>query len=158
MLRSSWIPLVAVALTAGCSQSVKINPAPAVPVATRWNATLATPQSLAGVVQVHGSAWMAPANATDSSRTVVYVSITNATPGGLHPWAIHLGQCGSDQGVLGPPNAYPPLRVGNDGTANARITLSIPLPSSGDYYANISASSANINTVLACGNLAAPSR
>jgi hypothetical protein len=154
-----WRSLLSVGVVlAGCHRSVEINPSPAIPMASRWNATLASPTNLAGAVQVRGSAWMAPVSRTDSSRTLVAIDIMNATPGGLHPWAVHQGQCRSDEGVFGSPSAYPPLHVKGDGTASAHTTLSIPVPTSGNYYVSVVASPSNTQTVIACGNFAAPAK
>lgn len=121
---------------------------------SRWNATIATPAALAGAIDIHGTAWMAPS----SGRTIAGVTISNAAPGGVHPWHVHQGQCGSNGAILGPADAYPPLNVANDGTASAQANLDIPLPQSGEYHVNVHASSDNMGTIVACGNLAPPSR
>jgi hypothetical protein len=142
----------------GCHSSVQINPAPNSRQADRWTAVLVSPQSLTGAVQIHGSAWMGPASASDSAHTLVSVSISNAAPGGVHPWSIHQGQCDSDQGVFDERAAYRALRVGGDGKAESAVTLNTPFPRSGLYYIRIDASSTNKDLVIACGNMAAPSR
>ena len=79
---------------------------------TRWHANLASPASLAGVVQMNGSASMAPS--PDSSGTNVTLDLANASPGGLHPWAVHYGQCGDnmDRGVFGSLEMYSPAQGG----------------------------------------------
>ena len=38
-----------------------------------------------------------------SGNTTVSLDLANATPGGLHPWQLHRGQCGSDDGIVGSP-------------------------------------------------------
>jgi Cu/Zn superoxide dismutase len=121
---------------------------------SRWNATLATPSALTGALDIRGTAWMAPS----AGRTLAGVSISNAAPGGVHPWHIHEGRCGGNGAILGPPGAYPPLKVATDGTARAQANLDIPLPQSGQYYVNVHASSDNMGTIIACGNLAPPVR
>ncbi|HEX6104194.1 MAG TPA: hypothetical protein VFZ26_01340 [Gemmatimonadales bacterium] len=145
-------------LAAGCggSRAVEIDPQQQV-VGSRWNATLATPAGLAGVTQVRGSGWMG-ADDRDSSRTQAYVNISNSTPGGRHPWHVHVGQCGNDQGILGSAEAYPLLEVGGNGRAEARAAVDIPVPTSGQYFISVHASPNNLGTVIACGNLAPPSR
>jgi hypothetical protein len=154
-MRSVLAAGLAVAV-AGCgSQAVSINP-DAQPVAGRWNATLATPAGLAGAIQVRGMGWMA--GTKDSTETAAHVEITNAAPGGEHPWHVHLGQCGSDRGILGEADAYPVLKVGGNGKAEADAKLKIPLPRTGQYFINVHASAANMGTIVACGNLAPPSR
>jgi hypothetical protein len=140
----------------GGGQAVEINPREAI-VGTRWNATLATPANLVGASQIRGRAWMAQPD-RDSTRTRASVSIENAVPGGQHPWHVHVGQCGSNGGILGAPEAYQPLDVGGNGRAESTADLALPLPASGQYYVNVHASPNNLGTIIACGNLAPPSR
>jgi hypothetical protein len=157
-MRTAGIVGLVVSLAAlGCGgHGVKINP-DAQPIANRWNATLSTPAGLAGAVQVRGSGWMG-AKDKDASQTEAYVAIENAVPGGRHPWHVHVGQCGADRGVLGPADAYPILKVGGNGKADATAKLPIPLPLTGQYFVNVHASPSNMGTIVACGNLAPPSR
>jgi len=138
----------------GGSRAVEIDPAQQV-VGNRWNATLATPAELAGVSQVRGRGWMG-ADQRDSARTRASVSISNAVPGGRHPWHVHLGQCGNDQGILGGAEAYQILEVGGNGQAEASAALALPVPVSGQYFINVHASPDNLGTIIACGNLATP--
>ena len=123
---------------------------------TRWNAVLATPAGLAGAVQIKGVATMAPAS--NASNTVVSVNLSNATPGGLHPWQLHRGQCGADEGVWGSQDAYKVLKVDNSGRASGSVTVPAVMPMTGLYYVSVSASAANPETIVACGNLAPPAR
>jgi hypothetical protein len=149
--------LMTAATLAGCGgHAVKIDPN-AQPVANRWNAVLATPAGLAGAIQVRGTGWLA-GDPKDTGQSRAHVEITNASPGGVHPWHIHRGQCGNDMGILGPADAYKPLKVGGDGEAKADATLPFPLPGSGDYFINVHASAQNMGTIVACGNLAPPAR
>jgi hypothetical protein len=149
--------LAAVAITAGCGgHAVQINNK-AQPVGSRWNAVLSTPAGLAGAIQVRGEGWMQRAE-KDTSQTVAHVEITNAAPGGQHPWHVHRGQCGTDLGILGPPEAYHVLKVGGDGKAKEDATLPVPLPAAGQYFINVHASAQNMSTIVACGNLAPPIR
>ncbi len=140
----------------GGSKAVEINPA-AKPVGARWNAVLATPASMAGAVQIHGTAWL-EADAANGQQMLAHVSIANAAPGGEHPWHIHIGRCGADQGIFGPPESYGILRVGDRGQAEGDATIPRALPRSGQYFVNVHASKENMSTIVACGNLAPPSR
>ena len=101
-----------------------------------------------------GSASMAPG--TKRGTTQVVLNLGNTAPGGLHPWAIHLGQCSQDEGVFGEPQNYPPLHVSANGTGQANATVAINTPISGSYFVSVQASSANSELTVACGNLAAP--
>jgi hypothetical protein len=121
---------------------------------SRWHANLATPANLAGAVQMNGSASMAPA--TKSGHTTVSLDLANATPGGLHPWQLHLGQCGSDEGVFGSADAYRVAKVGRDGRATSTATVPVETPTTGSYFVIVRASAANNAMTVACGNLAPP--
>jgi hypothetical protein len=152
--------LVAILLTlAGCGgggRAVEINPREQL-VGTRWNATLATPAQMEGATQVRGNGWMGVGDG-DSLRTRAHVSITNAVPGGRHPWHVHVGRCGNDQGIFGAAEAYEPLEVGGNGQAESTAELNVPVPREGQYFINVHASPNNMGTTIACGNLAPPSR
>ena len=122
----------------------------------RWSGTLASPSSLAGAVQMKGSVTMTPGS--NDGRTVVTANLSNATPGGVHPWQLHHGQCGSDDGVVGDAGAYHALKVDDYGRASSSATLSMTMPTTGSYHVSVGASAANPETIVACGNLAPPSR
>jgi hypothetical protein len=120
----------------------------------RWHANLATPAELAGAVQMNGSASMAPG--TKRGTTIVSLNLANATPGGLHPWQLHRGQCGSDEGVFGAADLYHAAKVGRDGRATSSATVPIETPTTGSYFVIVRASAANDAVTVACGNLAPP--
>lgn len=153
------LALVATALTLGACST--FQPKSAVEMKTAdvtlnssWHARIASPSELAGAVQMNGSASMAPGE--KRGTTEVVMKLGNTSPGGVHPWAVHLGQCGADQGVFGALEDYPPLRVGADGTGASKATVALDTPSGGDYFVSVQASSANHDLTVACGNLAAP--
>lgn len=125
---------------------------------TQWNATLASPESLAGITQMNGSASMAPSR--DSTSTIVTINLANASPGGLHPWEARRGECGApfSSRAFGSTDAYESLKVDSDGRASARVSIPSRTPTSGRYFVVVHASRANANTVVACGNLAEPTR
>jgi hypothetical protein len=130
------------------SQDVNLN--------LRWHANLATPADLAGAVQMNGSATMAPG--AKRGTTTVSLDLANATPGGVHPWQLHRGQCGSDDGVVGSAGAYPVAKVGRDGRATASANLPLETPTAGSYFVIVRASAANDAVTVACGNLAPPTQ
>ena len=125
-----------------------------IPVGERWNATLATPSGLQGAVQVHGTGYLA--RDPNGSKAVIHVS--NATPGGVHPWSIRTGPCGAENPVFGDASAYPNLKVEKDGAAQTSANLSAPFPTTGNYSLEVRASPTNMGTVIACGNLAPPTQ
>jgi hypothetical protein len=153
------LALAATALTLGACSS--FQPKSAVEMRTTdvtlnssWHARIASPSELAGAVQMNGSASMAPG--VKRGTTDVVMKLGNTSPGGVHPWAIHLGQCGADKGVFGSLEDYPPLRVGADGTGSSRASVALDTPSGGDYFVSVQASPMNHDLTVACGNLAAP--
>jgi hypothetical protein len=153
----SGLSVLGLALIAcGGRQPVEINP-DAQSMATRWNAVLSTPAGLAGVTDIKGQGWVA-ADPKNQGQIIAHVSISNAVPNGVHPWHVHKGECGSDQGIAGPADAYSPLKVKDDGRAEATAELATSLPRSGRYFSNVHASPKNTSTIVACGNLAPPSQ
>lgn len=125
-------------------------------VNSRWQARLVTPATLVGAVQMNGSATMQPSS--DNESTELSLNVANATPGGVHPWQVHRGQCGSDDGVFGSSEAYKPIKVGDKGRGEATATVPMIMPTTGSYYVTVSASAANADTEVACGNLAPPAQ
>jgi len=153
------LAVAAAALTLGACSVLKPKPAVEMSNAdvnlnSSWHASIASPPDLAGAVQMSGSASMAPG--VKRGTTQVVLNLGNTTPGGLHPWAIHLGACSRDEGVFGDPQNYPPLRVSSDGTGLSTATVAINTPMSGNYFVSVQASPANSGLTVACGNLAAP--
>lgn len=63
-----------------------------------------------------------------------------------------------DDGVFGRNEAYQPLNVEADGLANGTATVPLQTPVQGRYFVVVHASVANPETVVACGNLASPTR
>jgi hypothetical protein len=144
-----------VLIACGGGRPVEMNP-DAQSVATRWNAVLTTPAGLAGVTDIRGQGWVA-ADPKKQGQVIAQVSISNAVPKAVHPWHVHRGECGSDQGIAGPADAYEPLNVKDDGRAESTARLATSLPRSGRYFINVHASAKNMSTIVACGNLAPPS-
>jgi hypothetical protein len=136
------------------NKAIKIDETEAEAAAARWNGTLTTPSAMRGVVQVRGSAWLA----RDGGRMRAFVSIENATKGGVHPWHVHRGRCGYDNGVVGSASKYPALEVNGDGKASERATIDESFPVQGDYFVNVHASADNLQTIIACANLAPPTQ
>jgi hypothetical protein len=153
---AAWLALAVASTACGGRKEIGIDPNREV-VGSRWNAVLSTPKQLAGAVQVKGTGWIG-ADDENASKTRAHVSIANAVPGGEHPWHVHLGQCGNDRGIFGPPDAYQALQVDKNGNAESEADLAVPFPVAGQYFINVHASRNNMSTIIACGNLAPPSR
>ncbi len=166
MIQSPYVLLAAVgALALGACQPFRspFKQAPVVEVSTRdananarWSGTLASPASLAGAVQMRGTAAMTPG--ANAGNTSVSIDLANASPGGVHPWQLRHGQCGQDSGVVGTADSYRTLRVDEQGRASGAVTVPIVMPTEGRYHVSVAASAANPETIVACGNLAPPSR
>jgi hypothetical protein len=122
---------------------------------TRWHGTVASPARLAGAVQMNGTATMAPARG--AGRTTVVLDLSNATPGGEHPWALHRGVCGQDEGMVGQQSTFGSIRIGSDGRGSASAEVNMPAPTVGRYSVWVTASPANAGTIVGCANLAPPS-
>lgn len=150
---------VAAALGLGACSMLQSKPADEVSTAdvnlnSTWHANLASPPELAGAVQMSGSASMAPGR--KQGTTQVVLTLANTSPGGVHPWAIHRGQCSADEGVFGALDNYAPLRVDSKGTGVSNATVAITAPVAGNFFVSVQASPANPALTVACGNLAAP--
>lgn len=125
-------------------------------VNTRWRASLVTPASLGGAVQINGEATMQPGRS--SGETEISLKLANATAGGIHPWQVRRGQCDADWGEVGTADTYKPIKVGDDGRGTASAKVAMTTPTTGSYYVTVQASAANPETRVACGNLAPPAR
>ena len=123
---------------------------------TRWHANLASPSTLAGAVQMSGTASMAPGQ---DGNTLVTLDLANASPGGIHPWGARIGQCGSGtDDAFGESGAYEPLRIDSNGRASATASVPLRMLDRNQYSIEVRASGANPEMVVACGNLAPPTR
>lgn len=144
---------ITLATACGGSQAVRLNESGELP-GTRWQGTVSSPPMLEGAVEMSGTAWMAEAEG--DGTTQVQLSIRNAAPGGVHPWQVRRGQCGSDGGIFGDRTVYEPLEVDDEGRATASARVNEPLPESGQYSVVILASVRNQDLMVACANLAPP--
>ena len=99
-------------------------------VNARWHGTLATPSSLAGAVQMTGSVSMTPGS--NSGNTNVALLLANASPGGLHPWQLHRGQCGMDEGLFGAGESFKALKIDEYGRASGSASLPNAMPTAGN--------------------------
>lgn len=89
----------------------------------------------------------------DGSRTQANISLGGGTAGEVHPWHIHVGQCGDNGPIFGPAANYQPLTVGADGTATASAVVPIGLVTTTRYYVNVHQSPTAMGIIVACGNL-----
>ncbi len=99
-----------------------------------------------------GSLLIAPADTGGHAKATLVLA--DALPG-AHPWHIHLGSCGNDQGVAGMPGTFPLINVAPDGRGRSVALLPFSTPESKTFFVNVHASAAD-TTSIACGNLASP--
>ena len=90
---------------------------------------------------------------TIGSETTVAFTLNGAQPGAVHPWHVHDGKCDTGGPIVGNASDYSPLQVGNDGKAQGNARVSVGLSEAKPYHINIHASSSDMGTIIACGNL-----
>ena len=95
---------------------------------------------------------------SNAGNTNVALLLANASPGGMHPWQLHRGQCGTDDGVFGSADAYKTLKVDEYGRASSNANVPLVMPNDGRYFVSVGASAANPETIVACGNHASPTQ
>ena len=81
------------------------------------------------------------------------IELENGEAGATYPWHVHVGDCDSDGAIVGLASEYPPLQVGPDGEATAEANISVELTADGDYYVNVHKSAAELQTIVACGEV-----
>jgi hypothetical protein len=113
-----------------------------------WTTTLAPVSEASGAVT--GTAEL---DSTGPTTSLAKVSIRGDRPVGIRPWRVHHGQCGQEGAVLGSAGDYPPIKVGPDGTGSGTAKVDVPTPTTGDYLVNVRVSAADLETIVACGNL-----
>ena len=75
---------------------------------------------------------------SDHQNTLLSVSISNATPGGVHPWQVRRGQCGADEGAFSSGAGYHALKIGDDGRGEAGKTVPGIMPNAGEFFVTVS--------------------
>lgn len=153
------LPAALAVILASCSafqneQAVRMDPG-GPDLGARWNANLTSPNQLSGAVNITGSAWMAPVQ--NEGTAEVSIEIQNAAPGGIHPWQVHRGRCGTNRGFVGSQDDYQTLRVGEGGKASSSTRLEFTPDDDQSYFVAVYAAPTNRDLIVACGNLAAPS-
>ena len=138
---------------AGCSSATHNTSAPVGFIGPVWNSTLTAPT---GAVNSTISGFATMMGNTDHSRTRVQLDLHHALAGTELPWHLHRGSCGNDQGIVGDPARYKPLKVGATGEASGDAVLDLPLPDTGQYMVNVHASITDMDSVIACGNMTGP--
>ncbi|MDX1660629.1 MAG: hypothetical protein R3326_02460 [Gemmatimonadota bacterium] len=117
------------------------------PVAGLWSADVRA-------VGEHGHSGFATGSILVSGATRMNVTLSGGSAGGVHPWAVQAGLCGSEGPVVGREQDYPVLRPNERGNASATATLDVRLDPSADYHVVIHQSDED-HTIVGCGQLIA---
>lgn len=148
----------AAALVACAQRQVEVETGDVV-LDSRWVATLApvtvTRDSAAitggTTVNLGGRGSMMRGNSTVETRAML--SLFGAAPGSTHAWHIHLGTCGNDRGIIGSPELYTPVVIGNDGRGDMNVTLPFTTPNSGEFYVDVHDTQSSASRIVACAPL-----
>jgi hypothetical protein len=167
MHRAQWVRIVgaAAALLEGtaCATLRRPDPPPTAQAsdrdteadgASRWHVVFVSTGTSGGSVPMEG--WASMRSGASRSNTSILLNVTHADPGTVHPWELHHGRCGADQGIYGPAGAYEPLTVDAGGRGAGQATVRMPLPTEGPFFIRVAASPASPETTVACGDLVPP--
>lgn len=91
--------------------------------------------------------------ASASGQTAVSINLAGGQANATHPWHVHRGTCDNDQGIVGDPAAYAPLRPGSNGAASATAHLNVQLDPAQSYMVNVHRSPQALNEIIGCGPL-----
>jgi hypothetical protein len=83
----------------------------------------------------------------------ISVTLSGGMAGRTHPWHLHEGKCGSGGAIVGDPYAYSPITIGSDGKATGTARIQKTLNEASDYHVNFHASSSEMSTIVACGEI-----
>ena len=86
-------------------------------------------------------------------RTTITVQLEGDAPYSSRAWALHEGRCDAPGPMLSGMADYPALGVGADGRATATTTLQHMLNEAKSYYVAVHASSSDMATIVACGEI-----
>jgi len=147
----------AVALVACAQRQVEVDTGDVV-LDSRWIATLAPvaardSAAITGATTVTLGGRASMMRGSSSVETHAMLSLFGAAPGSTHAWHIHLGSCGNDRGVIGSPELYTPVVVGNDGRGDITITLPFTTPNTGEFYVDVHDSQTSASRIVACAPL-----
>jgi superoxide dismutase, Cu-Zn family len=82
------------------------------------------------------------------------VAIAGDQPDAVRPWHVHEGSCAGGGAIVGNAADYPMLNVGADGNGSSSADVASPLDAGGSYHVNVHASTTEMATIVACGELA----
>ena len=155
-LAPSAIAVLGCALATGCPADENghgtpgvistIDAAPPAPV-TEWRATLfatSMHMPLNGDVFVRQTA--------GEQAFIATITIRNDANFVTRPWHLQVGACGSGGLIVAGAGAYPPVKIGSDGSGQVTITIRTSLDPAGIYSATVRHADDDPRA-LACGDL-----
>lgn len=74
-------------------------------------------------------------------------------PFATRPWHVHVGSCATDGAIVGRPASYPLLRTNRGGRDDVTVRLPGGIDPDGVYHVDVHASAAELETIVACGDL-----
>jgi len=74
-------------------------------------------------------------------------------PFAVRPWHVHVGPCATDGAIVGRPASYPLLRTNRGGRGDVTVGLPGGIEPDGVYHVDVHASAAELQTIIACGDL-----
>ncbi len=137
--------LTAVVILAACPNGIGPTPQE-----VEWQATV---QGAAGWEHLSGEATVSWTEGTQQFSTTM--AIAGDEPGAVRPWHVHFNTCAQGGGIVGADGDYPRLNIGADGTASATANVPAALSPAAPYHVNVHLSEAQMEIVIACGDLIA---
>jgi superoxide dismutase, Cu-Zn family len=142
-MRSILATIITVATVGGCGNGTTPSPQE-----FEWETSL---QGNPGWEHLSGQAtvvWVAGVQEFFTS-----MQITGDLPGAVRPWHVHHNTCEAGGGIVGGDGDYPRLNIAADGSASVSTTVPVGLNSTAAYHVNVHLSEAEVETIIACGNL-----
>jgi hypothetical protein len=85
--------------------------------------------------------------------TAISINLAGGDTNGTHPWHIHRGTCGDDQGIVGDPAAYTPLSPNSAGAASATANITVQLVPGENYMVSVHRSPDALGDIIGCAEL-----
>lgn len=120
---------------------------PVAPQVLEWHAALVDTDSTTNIT---GDARVTETEGDGSFHaTITIVDGTNCS----RPWHVHFGTCATGGGIVGDPASYTNLTATDDGTASADVVVAASLDPNQSYHVNVHYSDAQLDRIVACGDL-----
>ena len=88
-----------------------------------------------------------------SGQSTITVRVTGLPTGGVHPWVVLEGKCGTTGAPFGNPALYPPITVDAQGLAEGAARIPMALDEAKNYQVRLYVSPSATSTIAVCGDL-----